>query len=98
MSARTIRPDLVLSGVNNGQNLGDIINCSGTAAGAREGALHGALGIGMSQAVDYETRREINWDNCPPLRRRRGAQPLRSRHRARPLLQRQLPVLRTRRM
>ena len=33
--------DLVLSGVNNGQNLGDIINCSGTAAGAREGRAAG---------------------------------------------------------
>jgi 5'-nucleotidase len=68
------RPDLVLSGVNNGQNLGDIINCSGTAAGAREGALHGALAIGMSQAADYETRREINWENA----RRYGADVVRS--------------------
>jgi 5'-nucleotidase len=47
-------PEIVLSGVNNGQNLGDILNCSGTVAGAREGALHGALGIAMSQGVDYE--------------------------------------------
>ncbi len=34
------RPDIVLSGVNRGQNLGDIMHCSETAAGAREGALH----------------------------------------------------------
>ncbi len=53
--------DIVLSGVNNGQNLGDIVNCSGTAAGAREGALQGALGIAMSQGVDYEHRREVDW-------------------------------------
>lgn len=53
--------DLVLSGVNNGQNLGDIVNCSGTAAGAREGALQGALGIAMSQGVDYENGGEIDW-------------------------------------
>lgn len=53
--------DLVLSGVNNGQNLGDIVNCSGTAAGAREGALQGALGIAMSQGVDYEQGPEIDW-------------------------------------
>ncbi|MEQ1771570.1 MAG: 5'/3'-nucleotidase SurE [Devosia sp.] len=53
--------DLVLSGVNNGQNLGDIVNCSGTAAGAREGALQGALGIAMSQGVDYEKGTEIDW-------------------------------------
>lgn len=56
--------DIVLSGVNNGQNLGDIVNCSGTAAGAREGALQGALGIAMSQGVDYAHGREteIDWD------------------------------------
>lgn len=57
-------PTLVLSGVNNGQNLGDIINCSGTAAGAREGALQGALGIAMSQAVDYEKGHDVNWANA----------------------------------
>ena len=67
-------PDLVLSGVNNGQNLGDIINCSGTAAGAREGAMHGALAIAMSQAADYETRRELTWDNA----RRYGAEVVRA--------------------
>jgi 5'-nucleotidase len=53
--------DLVLSGVNNGQNLGDIVNCSGTAAGAREGALQGALGIAMSQGVDYENGGTVDW-------------------------------------
>ncbi|SFZ82360.1 5'-nucleotidase /3'-nucleotidase /exopolyphosphatase [Devosia enhydra] len=55
-------PDVVLSGINNGQNLGDIINCSGTAAGAREGALQGALGIALSQGVNYEQSREVVWD------------------------------------
>src|SRR6185312_2277196 len=53
--------DIVLSGVNNGQNLGDIVNCSGTAAGAREGALQGALGIAMSQGVDYERGAATDW-------------------------------------
>lgn len=66
-------PDVVLSGVNNGQNLGDIINCSGTAAGAREGTLQGALGIAMSQGVDYERNLEVVWDNS----RRWGAQVVR---------------------
>ena len=56
--------DLVLSGVNAGQNLGDIVNCSGTAGGAREGALQGAIGIAMSQAMDYEVSREANWQNA----------------------------------
>lgn len=60
---KDLRPDLVLSGVNNGQNLGDILNCSGTVAGAREGALHGALGIGISQGVNYALGDEVNWTN-----------------------------------
>ncbi|MEO6015093.1 MAG: 5'/3'-nucleotidase SurE [Devosia sp.] len=53
--------DIVLSGINNGQNMGDIINCSGTAAGAREGAMQGALGIAMSQGVDYEQKGALDW-------------------------------------
>jgi 5'-nucleotidase len=56
--------DVVLSGVNAGQNLGDIVNCSGTAAGAREGAMQGAIGIAMSQGVDYEVSRDVNWSNA----------------------------------
>ncbi|WP_164730458.1 5'/3'-nucleotidase SurE [Pelagibacterium montanilacus] len=56
------RPDLVLSGVNRGQNLGDILHCSGTAAGAREGRLHGAIGIALSQAMDFDLGHEgIDW-------------------------------------
>lgn len=55
-------PDIVLAGINHGQNMGDIINCSGTAAAAREGALQGALGIALSQGVDYENQMDVNWD------------------------------------
>jgi 5'-nucleotidase len=57
------RPDIVLSGVNAGQNLGDIIHCSGTAAGAREGALQGAIGIALSQGTDYRQNHDVVWDN-----------------------------------
>lgn len=56
--------DLVLSGVNAGQNLGDIVNCSGTAAGAREGVLQGAIGIAMSQSMDYEITHDPDWTNA----------------------------------
>lgn len=69
-------PDIVLSGVNNGQNLGDIIHCSGTAAGAREAAMQGVLGIGMSQAVDYEKGHEADWS----VARRHGASVVRQIH------------------
>ncbi len=68
------RPEIVLSGVNNGQNLGDIFHCSGTAAGAREGALHNVLGIALSQAVDYVNGVEVAWDNA----RRFGASVIRT--------------------
>ena len=57
-------PDVVLSGVNHGQNLGDIIHCSGTLAGAREGALHGAIGIALSQGVDYHFQQPVNWSSA----------------------------------
>ena len=56
------KPDVVLAGVNHGQNLGDVIHCSGTLGAAREGALQGALGIGLSQAVDYANGRDVSWD------------------------------------
>jgi 5'-nucleotidase len=58
------RADIVLSGVNAGQNLGDIINCSGTAAGAREGAMQGAIGIALSQGTNYKLSHDIVWDNA----------------------------------
>lgn len=41
-------PDLVLSGINKGWNLGDDVTYSGTVAGALEGALLGIPAIGVS--------------------------------------------------
>jgi 5'-nucleotidase len=55
--------DVVLSGINAGQNLGDIINVSGTAAGAREGAMQGAVGIALSQGINYEVSQDVDWSN-----------------------------------
>jgi 5'-nucleotidase len=43
-------PDLVVSGVNKGWNLGDDVTYSGTVAGALEGALLGVPGIAVSLA------------------------------------------------
>jgi 5'-nucleotidase len=54
--------DLVLSGVNNGPNLGFDITYSGTAAGAMEGCINGITSIAISMAnfvqgapLHYET-------------------------------------------
>lgn len=41
-------PDLVLSGINNGPNLGENVFYSGTVAGAAEAAKHGIPAIAMS--------------------------------------------------
>lgn len=44
-------PDLVLSGVNFGQNIAEDVSYSGTVAGAKEGTVFGIKSIAMSQAV-----------------------------------------------
>lgn len=44
------RPDLVVSGLNHGVNLGDDVFYSGTVAAAREGALRGIPSIAASAA------------------------------------------------
>ena len=50
------RPDLVVSGINNGPNLGENIFYSGTVGAAAEGAKYGIPSIAMSvdQRVDIE--------------------------------------------
>ena len=49
------KPELVLSGVNRGQNLADDVNYSGTVAGAMEGAALGIPSIALSQAFNIHT-------------------------------------------
>src|SRR5215831_11319095 len=51
------KPDLIVSGVNTGWNLGDDVTYSGTVSGALEGAL---LGI-PSIAVSTERRPEFDF-------------------------------------
>jgi 5'-nucleotidase len=48
------KPDLILSGVNRGANLGDDITYSGTVAAAMEGVLAGVRSIAMSQVYGRE--------------------------------------------
>lgn len=55
-------PDLVLSGVNCGQNIADDVTYSGTIAGAIEGTLLGIPSIALSQAVNYAKRGRVRWD------------------------------------
>ena len=50
-------PDLILSGINAGANLGDDITYSGTVSAAMEGALAGIRSIALSQVMTPEAPR-----------------------------------------
>jgi 5'-nucleotidase len=57
------KPDLVLSGVNRGQNVAEDVTYSGTIAGAIEGAMLGVPAIALSQAYGgVMGRATISWD------------------------------------
>jgi 5'-nucleotidase len=49
------RPDLVISGINNGYNLGNDITYSGTVACALEATIYGIPGIAVSTAAAKRT-------------------------------------------
>ena len=53
------KPDMLISGINPGANIGACINYSGTVAAAREAALYGLLSIAVSiQSFDIESYEE----------------------------------------
>jgi 5'-nucleotidase len=54
-------PDLVLSGVNWGSNLGDDVTYSGTIAGAMEGCALNIPSIALSQSYEEGDRHAIDW-------------------------------------
>ncbi len=47
------KPDLIVSGINRGSNMGEDITYSGTAAAAMEGVLHNIPSIAISQVMDF---------------------------------------------
>jgi 5'-nucleotidase len=52
------KPDLILSGINRGANLGQDVFYSGTASAAREGANQGVPAVGVSLCLDFAKRGE----------------------------------------
>lgn len=56
------RPDLVLSGINRGGNLGEDVTYSGTVAAAMEGTLLGVPSIAFSQIVEGNT--PVKWSTA----------------------------------
>jgi 5'-nucleotidase len=67
MAVRSIlqgrQPDLVLSGVNRGQNVAEDVTYSGTIAGAMEGTMLGIPSIALSQCYSPSRDHErLDWD------------------------------------
>lgn len=55
-------PDLVISGINHGGNLGEDITYSGTCGAAMEGALQGIKSIAFSQFYKSNSLNELGFD------------------------------------
>jgi 5'-nucleotidase len=51
---KDVPPDLILSGINRGANLGEDVTYSGTVSAAMEGALAGVRSIALSQSYSRE--------------------------------------------
>lgn len=67
-SVRTIlrdaAPDLLISGINYGENLGVNVTCSGTVGAALEASSHGIPSIAISKQTDlnsHQTYTDQNW-------------------------------------
>ena len=60
-------PDLVLSGVNRGQNVAEDVTYSGTIAAAMEGTLLGVPSIALSQAYLFGSHEGIDWSAAEAL-------------------------------
>ncbi|MDQ3103150.1 MAG: 5'/3'-nucleotidase SurE [Actinomycetota bacterium] len=66
------RPDLIVSGINHGSNLGDDVTYSGTVAAALEGIVLGIPAIAVSQQsiareMDFRLGREFDFSVSAPL-------------------------------
>ena len=54
-------PDLVISGINMGANMGEDITYSGTASGAMEAVLQGVPAIAISQDFSNDMKEKSQW-------------------------------------
>lgn len=66
------RPELIVSGINHGSNLGDDVTYSGTVAAALEGIVLGIPAIAVSQQstegeMDFRYGREFDFSVSAPL-------------------------------
>ncbi len=58
------KPDLVLSGVNRGQNLAEDVTFSGTIAGALQGMQMGVPSIALSLARGFQGATSLPWETA----------------------------------
>lgn len=58
------KPDLVLSGINRGQNLAEDVTFSGTIAGALQGMQMGVPSIALSLARGFQGANSLPWDTA----------------------------------
>ncbi len=56
------QPDLVISGINIGANMGEDITYSGTASGAMEAVLQGVPAVAISQDFGDDFKAKESWD------------------------------------
>ncbi|MBM3568449.1 MAG: 5'/3'-nucleotidase SurE [Alphaproteobacteria bacterium] len=56
------RPDVILSGVNRGSNLGEDVTYSGTVAAAMEGSILGIPSIALSQT--FRNAKRVRWETA----------------------------------
>ena len=66
------KPDLVLSGVNRGHNIGEDVSYSGTVAGALQGMAFGIRSIALSQSLErFHDEVTAHWETAetfaPPI-------------------------------
>lgn len=57
-------PDLILSGVNRGQNLAEDVTFSGTIAGALQGMQMGIPSIALSLARGFQGAKSLPWETA----------------------------------
>lgn len=62
---REQRPDLFISGINYGENLGNMVTCSGTVGAALEASSYGIPSLAVSKQTDIASHKqytEQDWD------------------------------------
>ena len=58
------KPDLLLSGINHGQNMAESVSLSGTVAGAIQGMQLGIPSVAFSLAYGFHREAKLRWDTA----------------------------------